>query len=154
MRCNTEHNGFTLIELLITIAIIAILATVAYPSYQQFLLESRRADAQSSLLKLQLAQENLRGSCKHYALGGIGDNLCTADPATTTVEGSAVSKDGYYDLAITGDAATAGNSYILTATPVDGGPQTNDTDCLAITLTVNTDFPNGQKGGTSGLDCW
>jgi type IV pilus assembly protein PilE len=143
-------QGFTLVELLITVAIVAILATFAYPAFQQFLLESRRADAYSALTALQLSQENLRGSCKHYALGGIGSNSCDPnDAGNTTVKGSTISRDGYYALTIEGTVSSAGNAYRLVATPV--GAQANDTSCDPITLEVNTSFPNGLKSPTS---CW
>jgi len=143
-------KGFTLVELLITVAIVAILATIAYPAYQEFIKKSRRADAHSALLALQLAQENLRGSCKHYALGGIGSNSCDpGDPDNTTVKGSATSKDGYYQLTIDGVVSSAGNSYRLVATPV--GKQAVDSVCNPITLEVNTSYPNGFKAPDR---CW
>lgn len=44
-------------ELMITVAIIAILARIAYPSYQQYILKSHRADAKTALLDLAARQE-------------------------------------------------------------------------------------------------
>jgi len=42
--------GFTLTELMITVTIVAILASVAYPSFQQFVLKGRRAEAKAALM--------------------------------------------------------------------------------------------------------
>ena len=54
------HNlGFTLIELLITVAIIGILAGVAYPSYTDFIVRSNRTEAQRELLHLANLQEQI-----------------------------------------------------------------------------------------------
>jgi type IV pilus assembly protein PilE len=151
-------SGFTLIELLITVAIVAILGTIALPAYYSFLMESRRADAHATLSKIQLAQENYRGSCKQYASGFIvGDNTCVDATSTYQLKWSplngtnAVSRDGHYEIAISG---ANGNSYTLTATAV--GVQADDTECAQIVLTVDPDNPNGDKTSSpSGPDeCW
>jgi type IV pilus assembly protein PilE len=44
------QKGFTLIELMIALAIVAILATIAYPAYNDYVIRSRRAEAKSALV--------------------------------------------------------------------------------------------------------
>jgi len=51
MRAN-KKNGFTLIEVLIVVAIVGILAAIAYPSYVEQVNKMRRADAQAALVEL------------------------------------------------------------------------------------------------------
>jgi type IV pilus assembly protein PilE len=148
-----KPQGFTLVELLITVAIVAILATIALPSYFDFLQKSRRADAHSALTKLQLEQENLRSNCRFYAQGIGANNSCpdtATDSSTVTVQGNTTSRDGYYTIGIEAGSAD-GNSFTLVATPVAGGPQAADTSCASIKLTVDNTNPNGLKTPT---DCW
>jgi type IV pilus assembly protein PilE len=118
--------GFTLIELMITVAVVAILASIAYPSYQAQLRTSRRADAQASLMELQSFMERFFTENNCYENKGAdgscsssGDNADPDLPFTVSPRSGTV----YYNLALT--AATP-NSYTLRATPVAGGPQAND----------------------------
>ncbi len=50
-----QSRAFTLIEMLITLAVIAILAGIAMPAYQDYVRQSRRIDGQTALLNLQMA---------------------------------------------------------------------------------------------------
>lgn len=52
--------GFTLTEVLIVIAIIGILGSIAYPSFQSYVQKTRRGDAKTELIKAQLNQSSLR----------------------------------------------------------------------------------------------
>jgi type IV pilus assembly protein PilE len=158
-----KYKGFTLIELLITVAIVAILGTIALPAYYDFVRESRRADAHSALSKLQLAQESFRANCRAYAASldpDISTDDCSLviDPVTGVItannsklSGQTTSRDGHYTLAISN---ADGNSYTLTATPT--GIQADDDECAQIILTVDPDNPNGDKTSSpSGPDeCW
>jgi type IV pilus assembly protein PilE len=62
-------QGFSLIELLTALAIVAILATITVPSFSGLVARSRRSDAISALLRVQLAQERWRANNLTYAPG-------------------------------------------------------------------------------------
>lgn len=118
-------KGFTLIELMIAVAVIAILAAVAYPAYQKQIMNARRTDGTAPLLMLATQLEK-------YAY----DNGTYAGATVPNLIGSATTSEGYYTVAIA--AATAAcpiaDCYLITATPVAGTPQANDTECNALTL--------------------
>ena len=102
-----KQYGFTLIELMIVVAIIAILASIAYPSYQSSLLDGRRSEGQTALLNIAGRQEQFFLDNKIYAT-----NLTLLGLNTSPF----ITEDGWYSIS----AACVGgcsNGYILTATP-------------------------------------
>lgn len=117
-------RGFTLVELMLTAVIIAILAAVAIPTYQQYMLRSRRADATSALNSIQLTQERYRANQPSYAT-----SLSTLGISSST------SPQGHYTIAISDAAATG---YKLTATARDSSPQIKDSDCRKFQLEMRT----------------
>jgi type IV pilus assembly protein PilE len=140
-----QQNGFTLIELMVTVAIVGILAGIAYPSYQDSVMKSRRADAKGALLGLANAMERHFTARNTYLGAGTIDGN-TGSPtifsATSPVDGGTP----YYNLTI--NAATA-SAYTLHAAPT--GAQAND-KCGTLSLTQT-----GARGISTAIavtDCW
>ena len=126
-------KGFTLIELLIAVAIVAILAAIAFPSYTDFVARSNRTEAQRELLRIANMQEQFYVDTRAYTADmtklGLG-----SDPFIT--------ENSYYSI----DAALANGGFVLTATALD--PQrTNDSSCPTLSVSET-----GKKLPASA--CW
>lgn len=72
MTINRNTLGFTLIEVMVVVAIISILAAIAYPSYQQHTLRTRRAVASGCLLEMSQFMERLYSSSMRYDQDALG----------------------------------------------------------------------------------
>lgn len=60
------RQGFTLIELMIVVVVIAILAAIAIPAYQQFVIRAERAEAAAAIQEIILRQERFRANNPQY----------------------------------------------------------------------------------------
>lgn len=137
-----KENGFTLIELMIVVAIIGILAGIAYPSYQDSVRKSRRSDATGALLGLANAMERHFTETNSY-LGAAGTSGTPADTGAPRIYSTQSPIDGgtkYYDLTI--NAATA-STYTLQATPIGG--QASD-GILQVTQTGQRSWDRNNDG--------
>jgi type IV pilus assembly protein PilE len=143
-----EVAGFTLLEILVTLAILGVLASLAYPSYQSSMTKTRRADGIGGVLILQVAQERFRANCPFYAENIGTNNVCGISAASSTLQAGNVSHDGYYKLSIATGTASA-DSYTVLAMPQ--GTQAKDTGCAPLTAAFSSDYPNGRR---TPADCW
>ncbi len=105
--------GFTLIELMIVVAIVGILAAIAYPSYQNSVQNSRRADAQSALTAFSNAMERYYTNNNNSYLGAGPAGADTGAPTIFPTEAPLDGATKYYDLTI--NAGVTRNTYTLQA---------------------------------------
>jgi type IV pilus assembly protein PilE len=125
-----SNNGFTLIEVMITVAIVAILAAIALPSYRQFVIKAARTEAQAELLQLVNVQEKIYLNSNSYAFSVTGAYTGTSSGGLGL--GSGKISDGRYNVTLTNTVAS--QTFTLVATPVAGSTQAND-GILSITET-------------------
>lgn len=72
----SKLNGFTLIELMIVVVIIAILVTIALPSYSNYIVQSKRTEAQAEMMALaQYMERQYNASFSYPTVGNIPSSL-------------------------------------------------------------------------------
>ncbi len=133
-RPNRRTAGFTLIELMIAVAVVAILAAIAYPNYTEHVRKGRRAEAKAAMGDAANRLERCFTRFNSYAA------------AECAGVGSGATENGYYALSI---SATA-RSFTLTATPQNA--QADDA-CGAFTLT-HTGVRGLSVTPPAGKVCW
>lgn len=115
--------GFTLIELMITVAIVGILARVAYPSYTSYVVKSSRAAAQTELLQLAALQEKIYLNSSSYS-ASVTQSYNGTSGTSNGLGYTSTTSDSKYSLSIS--TPTGGQTYTITATPVTGKSQDGD----------------------------
>ena len=143
-----KQQGVSLLELMIVVVIIGIIASIAYPSYQESVRKTRRADCGGALTGLGSAMERYFTVNSTYlgaAAAGADTGAPAVFPSTCPSDGSTAT----YNLTI--QAATA-STYSLRAAPI--GVQAGD-KCGTLTLT-NTGLKGvtGQSTGITWQQCW
>ena len=141
MVAKNKSMGFTLIELMITVAIIGVLGAIAYPSYQDSVRKSRRAEGRSAMMEVLQQQERYMTQNNTY--------LAFSDTATSSVfknfSGDSKAKASYW----IGSRACSGDIKICVE--VFGTPKYTDPDITELTITST-----GVKSctGTKTSVCW
>ena len=131
-----RYKGFSLVELLIVIAIVAILAAIGYPAYNDSVQKTRRANAQAELIELAAFMERWYTQNFTYQTSG------GADPTLPFTESPKDGNNKYYDLTIA--TGTGPDSFTLTATPKNA--QSGD-KCGTMTYTHTGAY-------TPAASCW
>ncbi len=142
----SKMSGFTLIEMVIVAAIIAILAAIAYPSYQDSVYRSRRADAQAVLVEAAQLMERFYTENFRYDQDRNGVAFVLPVDLRIAPRGSLAGSQ-YYNITLTNLTQTA---FTLNAAPT--GAQSSDTGCGTLSLTnagVKT-----VSGSKPVAECW
>lgn len=154
-------RGFTLVEVMIAVVIVAILATIAVPSYRTYVLRANRTVAKSALSEVVSRQASYQAETKRYALkfsklGWNQDDTLYLDREGTLRD--ARTADAIYAVSLAGGATAstcpAGGSpsataFTVVATPIEA--QADDTACGAMCL---SSAGIKSAGGTDAADCW
>jgi type IV pilus assembly protein PilE len=120
LRVSGRSRGFTLIELMIAVAVVAILAAIAFPSYALFMKKSRRGDAEATLMDIAQREQQYLLDTRAYAPDGTLYGGATGSPIPLPADVSA-----YYTITITAPGG-APPTFTITATPIAGSPQAGD----------------------------
>lgn len=136
---NKATAGFTLIEVMIVVVIVAILAAIALPSYQNYIQKSRRVDARETLMRIATLQE------RHF----FQNSAYSADEGKF---GGTTSPEGWYTISVT-CSTTACNDFTATATAT--GAQAKDTQCAVFSINQTLKQSAAKQGGGDTSDiCW
>lgn len=141
MRVTVRQSGFTLVELMIVVLIVAILAAIAVPSYQSYVMRSYRASARACMSEYAQFMERAYTTNMTY-VGGA-----PAAPLGCATESNMATR---YGFSVTGIAA---RTYTVNAIPVTNSVQARqDTKCA--TLTLDQAGTRDRTGTGTVAECW
>lgn len=141
MPIRPRARGFTLIEVMIVVAVLGILASVAYPSYQDYVRRGHRAEARAHLMKIAQWMERTATANGTYPITTVAAQKTAIDAA---LQGPS---RGRYTYTIT---STTGAAY--TAKAVPQGSQSAD-GCGTLTLNHQGEQAV-ESAKLTKADCW
>lgn len=145
-------SGFSLVELLVALVIFSVIASLAIPSYRQYVRRANRVDATSALMRVAAAQEKFYVQNGRYA---GDDELAEPPPAGLGIDGT---ERGYYALALSAAAEGLTVGYTATATVLTDAAQHDDTDCWEFSINERGIRGAATQAGGTGPEiterCW
>jgi type IV pilus assembly protein PilE len=147
----------TLIELVITMVIVAILASIAIPAYNAYVLKSHRTEAKTALLDLAGMEERFFSTTNTYSQAPSDLGYAPASFPINTVS-------NYYTITVPANAFSAATppsalapagipaTYGFTATAI--GVQANDTACATLSISSNGTKTATGTDPNPNVDCW
>ena len=136
---NTKRQGFSLIELMVALAIVGIIAAIAYPSYTDSVRKSRRSEAKGALVELSQFMARTYAENKTYQPGGTTPTITPPNDI-----------DDHYDFTLVATSDT----FTLTASPKAGSVQAHDR-CGDLTLNqLSEEGIANHTAGVTAADCW
>ncbi len=138
--------GLTLIELMTVVAIVGILAAIAFPSYLDHVIKAGRAEARTGLLACAAVQERRMTESNSYYANG-----CRAE-----------SESGLYNITVetpdtckrTIDSVDLYSCFLAKATPSTTKGQTRDALCQVLTIDELGRKLAQDRGGNVSHLCW
>lgn len=146
MVSRVRAAGFTLTELMIVVVIVAILASIAVPLYNQQVRESRRTEAKTAVLDLASREERYFSTANSYT----DDPTLLGYAPAGSGETFPLSTGTYYQITVT-VASNPTPSFTVTASPSAGSPQAADAQCTSFSVTQTGEQT---ATGTLGDACW
>jgi type IV pilus assembly protein PilE len=131
-------RGVTLIELMITVAVVGILASIAYPSYQQYVIRSNRSEAQQFMMEIANREEE-------YLLNNRKFGSCCAPTTSPNDLNMTVPThvQTFYDVTVT--TTTSPPGYNIKADPKNKNPKTiQQTDWILEYNSQGAKTPSGK----------
>jgi type IV pilus assembly protein PilE len=141
-------GGFTLIELMVTVAIAAVLASIALPSYLSSVRKSHRTEARTALLNLASLTERMYSTTNSYLNGAA---LLPTDVGYSGTAWPINVGSNYYSV----NATVTATTFTFTATPATGSSQVSDTKCASFSVDQTGKQTALDSSGADSTDtCW
>lgn len=117
------NTGFSLIELMIVVAIIGILAGIAYPSYMDYILKGRRAEGRAALLELLQQQERyMTQNNTYFAFSNLNGETTPSSVPFKTFSGDSAANAAYHLSAAACPSTAIKECVLVTAEPIKSDP--------------------------------